>query len=339
MELFTESGFLNIDKIEQNPFIVMVGARRTGKTYGTLKKMLKEDRKFIYMRRTGAEIEFSAQDETNPFRAFLPEYNIVCERSSKYSFRFGDETEHGIETRGLMIALTSVAKMRGFDGSEFTDIVYDEFIPERHVARIKAEGDALLNAYETINSNRELNGREPVRLWLLANSNNLNNEILMALGIREKMEQMTRKGQQYSVLRDRGITIVNICDSPISKAKRETALYKAVSSSGKFASMALENSFSYNDFSNIMSLNITEFIPRCRIGKYTVLDHKSDGRVFITDAKISCSSVYPMIDSGIRAFRIANGDLIFSYMAGELWFNSYETKAEMSNVCQFLENT
>lgn len=342
-QLYGESGYLDVNKLELQPFMVLIGARRIGKTYGVLKKMLDENRKFIYMRRTTAEIEFSANEKTCPFNVFKPDYFIGTERATKYTFEFGDnvvvDDHEELAVRGIMVSLVSVAKIRGFDGSEFTDIVYDEFIPERHVSRINGEGDALLNAYETINSNRELEGKPPVRMWLLANSNNLDNPVLVSLGIREKVEQMRRKGQEYSVLRDRGITIVNVSNSPISKAKAETTLYKAIAQDSKFSHMALENDFSYNDFSNIDNKRLIEYIPRCRIGDFVVFDHKNEvGNVHIARIKTPVTKVYPFKDDGIRAFRIANENLYYSYLYGELTFDSYETKIEMSKVLPFLDD-
>ena len=344
MDLFDKNGDLDVERLEQQPFMVLVGARRIGKTYGVLQKMLRENRYFIYMRRTSSEIEFAANEKTSPFNVFKPDFWIGTEHDSKYTYTFGDveidtDTEkRTITPRGIMVALTAVAKIRGFDGSKFTDIVYDEFIPERHVNKINGEGDALLNAYETINSNRELDGLPPVRLWLLANANNLDSPILVSLGIREKMEQMRRKNQQYSVMRERGITILNVSESPISERKSATTLYKAISPDSQFSSMALHNAFSYNDFSNIDSKRLVEYIPRCRIGNYVVFDHKSEqGNVHIANVKTAVSKQYPMKDNGIRAFRVANSDLLWCYMYGQLTFDSYETKIEMSKVLPFLE--
>lgn len=108
----------------------------------------------------------------------------------------------GGETRrscGIAMSLSRVAKIRGFNGSDFMDLVFDEFIPERIVVKRKNEGEAFLNAYTTINGNRELKGRAPLKAWLLANANDFESPILSALELTGAVEKMARTGQEYMI--------------------------------------------------------------------------------------------------------------------------------------------
>lgn len=158
--LYTEEGWVNIPALScVNAWCyVIIGKRQVGKTYGTLKHMLRQGTPFVYMRRT--ETEFAAivsDDSLNPFNPFevdgLP---VGIVKNGKISYAIGemeqDENGNAQMTKklGLGLTLTSISRIRGFDGSIYTDIVYDEFIPERIVVQRKAEGDALLNAYVTL---------------------------------------------------------------------------------------------------------------------------------------------------------------------------------------------
>lgn len=340
MGIYGKDGWLDIDGLARNPFMLLIGSRRIGKTYGVLRKMLVENRKFIYMRRTGAEIEFSASDRTSPFAPYAPSYIIGAEKDTTYTYRFGDidpdAEKRTIENdRGIMLSLYSVAKIRGFDGSPYTDIVYDEFIPERHVNKMRGEGEALLNAYETINGNRELFGSPPVTLWLLANSNNLDSPVLEALGIRQKIESMIARGQEYSILPDRGITIVCASHSPISDKKSKTALYSAVPE-GRFTEMSLHNRFSFNDFSAIGSRNLKQFTPRAAIGDYAVFDSKGSSEIYCAKVRVSIPDRYDNTTAGKTAFRIANSDLYFAYLYGSLVFDNYTTKTFFAEIFPWL---
>ena len=59
--LYLPSGYLNVPYIDSLAdkhgisFVVLIGGRQVGKTYGTLKLMLDDNRRFILMRRTQAE--------------------------------------------------------------------------------------------------------------------------------------------------------------------------------------------------------------------------------------------------------------------------------------------
>ena len=335
MDIYGENGYIDINRIKKSPFIFLIGARRTGKTYGVSKYLLENKRKFMYIRRTTGELDFSMSERNFAFRNMEAEgFFLEPKKDGKYNYTIqtvGDEPE----IIGSATSLTLVSKMRGFDASGITDIMFDEFIPEKHVSRIPHEGDAVLNMYETINGNRELEGEEPVRLWMLANSNNLNSEILGAFSLRHKIEQMQQKGQEYSEYRN--MTIVLSMNSPISSRKRNTALYQAINEN-QFTEMALNNTFSYDDFSNIKSkYNMNEYRPRCRIGNYVVLNHKSDGTVLIIEnAKMPVQKCYDFTDYSIKAFRISNSDLMSCYVWGYLSFDSYETKAASMNALPYI---
>ena len=59
MKLFTDDGYINMEAIINTKltFIIIVGGRASGKTYGALKYCLDHDKKFILMRRTQSQID------------------------------------------------------------------------------------------------------------------------------------------------------------------------------------------------------------------------------------------------------------------------------------------
>lgn len=338
MDIFTKNGFLNIDAISKlkTPFKIIIGSRQIGKTYGLCKWLCDNSRTFIFMRRTSSELDFvSANPEDSPFTKIYSDtgnniYNLGLYKNGKYMYNIfnnDDYIENGTasDLKGIALSLTSVAKIRGFNMSRYTDIMYDEFIPERHVNKIRNESDALFNAYETINSNRELKGNKPVNLWLLANSNNLDNPILEGFGLIRHIENMQRKEQIISVLEDRGISIIQVMDSPISKKKKDTALYKAVKNT-QFSEMALNNGFSYNDFSSISSQDLRQYKPLCTIGNITILLHKDNSRAYAINKLLPCKAHYETSENSILNFKMNFGNLYYYYIDGSFIFDSFETK-------------
>lgn len=252
--LYTPEGWLNMQHIGSMPawLIVIIGKRQVGKTYGVLKYMLDQDLQHILLRRTTAELEtISAALDLNPYKVFEPQYHVGLFKSGKKLCRICSyETDPegkvtpGIQ-RGIATSLAEIAHIRGFNGSAFSDLVYDEFIPEKGVVTRKTEGDAFLNAYTTINGNRELSGKPPLRAWLLANSNNINSPVLEALNLTDAVLHMRRKKLE-DYLTATGVYIIQPSSEKVTEKRKETALLKQISQSSEFYGMAVENEWSYD---------------------------------------------------------------------------------------------
>ena len=117
---------------------------------------------------------------------------------------------------GYTAALSTISNMRGFDASDVEMLIYDEFIPEKHERTLKHEATAFLNAYETINRNREMQGKKPLQVLALANAMDLANPIFLELGIVNNIERMLDKGRSNIYLdRDRGLLVAICSNSPI----------------------------------------------------------------------------------------------------------------------------
>ena len=325
-------------------FFILIGSRQIGKTYGVSKLLLDEQQPFIYMRRTLSELEYVAADpEENPFSKIAFEtgsdfYKIRLDRASKYTFDLNRPiVENGVESVeniGSSTSLSAVAKIRGFNAARYKAILYDEFVPEGHIARINNEFSALANAYETVNSNRELSGEKPVELWMLANANNLSSPILAGFGLTDKIEQMQNRGQEFSMLPDRGIMIVLAMSSPISDRKRKTALYKAIQDDN-FKQMALDNKFSYNGLDHIQSFSLAEYTPKCSIGNYTVMIHKNGERVYVIDKALPAPRAFEDSEIGWTQFRLFFPALYFYHIDGDLFFQNFSTKEKFLSILKY----
>ena len=305
--IYLESGYLNqkvirrlADKNNIN-FIVEIGKRQVGKTYGVLQMMLENETPFILMRRTITEMEFICNDINNPFTA-IPNSNVHIKKDSKYSASMHRDTpESDAKYIGEVMSLSTIAKIRGFNGQIYTDVVYDECIPENHVMKIRNEEDAFLNAYVTISGAREENGEKPLRMWLLANSNNIDTPILRALNITEQVEKMENKQQELCILPNRGIMIVRPFSEFITEKRKKTSIFKAVGTDSNFAQMALANKFSYNDFSDIAHFNLKAFTPIFAYDGITCYRHKSQDRLHFVgfeDRTLPDKRIYGASDRG-----------------------------------------
>lgn len=294
MKLFMDNGYIDMKRIIDMPypFIFIVGARGTGKTFGALDTMRRTGAKFLYMRRTQAQTDLINKIDFSPFKAINKEYGslITAKPINKYSAGFyeGEEIDGTIKATGQPIgytaSLSTISNMRGFDASEIEYIIYDEFIPEYHERPIKAEGEALMNAYETINRNRELTGNAPVKLVCMANSNRLDNPVFIYLNLVNIAYKMQQNKSDIWTDEGRGIAIILVHDSPISKEKADTALYK-LTEKGRFSDMAIHNAFEIEDDKLIQRRPLNEYVPVVSVGDLCIWKHKGRHEYYVCFGK------------------------------------------------------
>lgn len=343
------SDFINIFDYRNTdyPFQIFIGGRGTGKTYSGLKGCMDKEivpGKFLYMRRTANELETITDDTkkgegANPFKPLNKDLQInvgfMMINKNLAGLYHRDEDDNGklLHTGaplGYGVALSTIASIRGIDFSDCSDWIYDEFIKEKHVRAIKDEAGALLNAYESINRNREFFGNPPIRLWLLANSNDIYNPIFSGLGIVSEIEKMIRSGKTDRYFKERGLAIHLLAASQsFVDKKKETALYKLTKGT-QFYEMALENKFSYNDFSLIGYRKTNGFTPVCGVCDGYLYKRKDGSELYFTyqPARVPIYKVNETQDE--LRFRREIGAWVQPYfIKGKITFESYDLKEQL----------
>lgn len=292
MKLYDSNGYANMPEIINcpTPFLLVVGGRGTGKTYGAVKWLLENHVLFLYLRRTSAQMELVSKEEFSPIVKIGADcgMSLVCAPLSKYAsgvFRLSDDGKPLGEAVAYNMALSTIANARSFDASRVKVILYDECIPEKHERAITHEEEAFLNMYESIDRNRQLNGEPPVKCVCLANANNLEAPILSALNCVKILDLMKKKNLSVKTDNDLGLTICLLNNSPISAEKRETALYRLTLGKGDFTDMALSNAFSHDNYTDIGSKPLSEYIPIAAIGKICLYRHKNNYSWYVSETK------------------------------------------------------
>ena len=333
MGIYLKSGYLNLPYIEKLAdsnncfYILCIGGRQVGKTYGTLQMMLNENKRFILMRRTQTESDFISNGTINPF---IPiDKNVSIKKASQYHSEIFRDQGDEKEKIGIALALSSVAKIRGFDGSLYTDLIFDEFIPERHIQKIKNEGDAFLNAIVTISGNRELEDKKPLRVWLLANSNNLAAPILQALNITDKIEEMKRKEQELSILPERStIIVLPKSDEILKQRQKKSTLLKAIRGESSFTKMAFKNEFSYNDTTGVkQNVNLGEYRYLTTAAGMDIFLHKSNRVCYVCSA--THKDDYQNNATGKKRFLKYCPQIKPLYFSEKMLFSNLTVKEEM----------
>lgn len=332
------TGYVNlpliIERTEGYPFLFLVGARGIGKTYSAIELIHTEQMPTIFMRRTQTQCDSISTVElfegAEYCREHHIEYDVKLLTKNVYGVYFG-ESESPLM---VQCALSTMYNIRGFDMSDREYFFYDEFLPEKHAKSMRNEGAALLNAYETINRNRELKGRKPLKFIGMSNSDRLDNPLFADFNLITACEKQFNKGQIYYANEERGVCIINFINSPISGKKRDTALYK-FSRGMDFEKMALDNEFG-DEISRIGSANLKSLIPAINLGEITLYKHKDTNEIYVSSHYMKGALSYENTEKSLLAWRKSDlcRGFYYMYLHNELIFESYNCEYLFKRYCE-----
>ncbi len=329
-KLYNEKGFVNFDYLWElnKSFLLIVGGWGTGKTYGALKKVIETGGKFIYMRRLETAIEISSDEDGNPFKKLNADLNMNIQPVSKkklIKFYQCDVDENGRNiprgnVLGVALALSTFSKMRGVDFSDVDYIIFDEFILMPGERAIENEFSSFLRFYETVNRNRELEGKPPVKCFMLGNPNTMGNAYFLGWDLVKKWLGMEKSNKNILTLPN-DVTLVRLKDSPVSKRKKEeTALYKIedeyMLENGIIAEFA-------GSSQNIKSLNIRECYPIVGVGKIGIYGLRSNSGFYVSGLVVK-EPYYKRTDDDVKLFRFNFGMLKLSYYSKSIIFENFD---------------
>lgn len=335
---YTAEGYLDTDALFATPYncIIINGGRGTGKTYGSLQYMIDNKKFFMLMRRTQTQCNILRRDIFNPFKAINRIRGIDIGTSpegegvygyyhQQYDADKGKKVSVG-DRLGLLVPLSTFSNLRGFDIYEAEYLIFDEFNPEKGEKKIPDEALKFFNAYESINRNREIDGLPPLRLILMSNSNTLNNDIMLELGLVLTVEKMKKKGQ--TIYRDdkRSLLFIMMDNSPMSNKKEDTFIYNLAGDS-QFKKMAIDNDYAQEDMSYVRSCNLKEYRPISAIGEITIYERKSrrrgEGCYYVSGHLSGTPRVYSLADIDKKRFMLDNRTVWREYLMGHVYFESY----------------
>lgn len=340
--MFLENGYLDFDYIMAQGAVYnfICGGRGIGKTFGALRWAVDHGIKFVLLRRTQTKVDILKTEDFNPFKAlysalgadyYFTMSNITKSITGVYR---GEKTPES-QPCGYIMALSTIANVRGYD-SDAQLVIFDEFIPEVQEKKIKGEGQAFLNALETIGRNRELQGKPPLKLLALSNSNNMVNPIFIELRLVSVVEKMLKKVNAENLpyyirkMPDRDAAIFLLNKTPISTAKAETSLYR-LAGSGEFSDMALHNKFNDLDVTLVRSYNLREFKPVVQVGELCIYVHKSQPRYYVSSLTTGSPPVYSSGTMDLKRFAMDYYFIWLAYLSKIVYFESYLLQSLFEN--------
>lgn len=328
MNLYRPDGWIDMPKLIDRPtsFIIIVGTRQIGKSYGSLLTMHDRGCKYIYLRRSETALDTITDPELSPFLALQRDGIAEFELRKKKKIYYIREADQE-DVSAIGVALSTFYNLRGFSARQYTHIIFDEFIRDENERPLKEEFKGFMNLYMTVNSIRELQGEPPVKCILLANSNMIINPIFMGWGLVTVMEKMQRSGENFWEDLNRGITLINAGDSPISQRMQTTALFRSMPEANDFTRMALENKYSDYETEGISPQDLKQYRPLVTVGELTVYQHKSRSQLYVTTHRSGSPEVYCTSDTDLKRFQRDYFRLRIAYLNRAILFESFICKA------------
>lgn len=336
-DIYQNDKWLNMKAIieSNSTFIFVVSGRGIGKTYNTLKALIETGEKFVIIRRSEDEMILCAGKETNPFDEIAQNEGFTTNIKPINKHMYGVYINEESEPRALIMALSTMQKFRGMNFTQYKYIFYDEFIPQTNVKRMRGEGEAVLQMYETINRNRELFGQAPVKLICCANSLDINNDTLISFGIVNVLQKMKKKNIEVFDDHETGLLVIRPNRSKITEEKAQTALYKI---NQKFNRMALDNDFRQFYDQNIKSLNLSQFVLKFVYDDMFIYKAKSGRKWYVSNCSkgvINADNIYHDTDFEKKAFKNRCHYLHDAYIRGNIIFETAELELTFINLFMY----
>ena len=323
INLYSETGWIDWDSVmgSRFTFIFMTGGRGIGKTYGAIRWLADHNIPFIFFRRTETEASIqkdpAISDLSKPLQDLGIDYMIEKIPHTKFAFWRRDDGS----LICMVACMKTFGKIRGMNFSKFPVMLFDEFIPKPEEPRYKMEGFNLQQAYESVNRNRELEGKPPVRMICLSNSLNLQNDVFMEFDLIDAADELSQDPEHECASIGDILLVVNKF-SPISEKKSKTVLYR--NASDDFYKMSIENRFILNDRTYVRKRPLKEYKAVCSVGSMFIYKHKNDGTYYVCGAKASVREQYSTESSGIEKFRRKHWRWWTRYLDGKFYFSSYK---------------
>lgn len=236
--------WLDIDAVAEKGlnWNVFVGARRIGKTYGILERFMKQNIRFLYMRRTKEELQRAVEEGifTKLNRDLGMEYTVEYNKKEGVGDIYSDIDKTVLA--GKVMALSVVSSFRGVDYDNYEELFLDEVVPEQGTWKSTSEGTRAVQAFETIFGNRELPPicKEPMKVWLAMNPIDIFDSVLAELNLMELIVQLALRGQKQYVDRKRSLYVYFGTQKGIAEAKRKTSLYQFIGERTELANHLLD---------------------------------------------------------------------------------------------------
>lgn len=308
---------------------ILIGARRIGKTYSIIDYLINDCKgMFIYLRNKDTQIKACASAFGNPFKKWnaLNGRNIIIKNAAECGYIFDAQNEDDPRMIGYAVALSTFENLRGVSLDDVTDVFFDEFIEKK---KLQFEQFSTFSSfYDTVNDNREAEGREALRVFMASNAQRLNSPILAGYNLIPAIEGMISSGQKNF---SRGKIWVTLPEAAISEERKNMGLNAEIEGTSYYEE-AINNKFANDDFTGIGKQKLIEFIGIARIDDIYIYKHKSNGTLYA--CSVPCANVQ-LYRSDVNRLVLLAGILPIlatAYAENRLYFSDFTIKSKLFEI-------
>lgn len=251
---------------------VVWSKRGPGKTYSVLWLAYYCHFPIIYMKRTDKDVARILKEETDigldqsPYKPLKRDKNlrVVGVQIDDGFGAFYEANAEGEPGGKLLAYVLSFNKIQTFKGNDFSEVellVFDEFIPQLGERIKKSEGENLLDLYQTVSRDRLKRGRNPLKLILFANAEQISVPVTQELEILDELAELNESGDTHLYLENRDIMLHHITNEevPIQDIEKQ-GIWKGMQGTAWF-DKSFGGQFVHNDFSNVTKRTIKRCKP------------------------------------------------------------------------------
>ena len=308
---------------------ILIGARRIGKTYSIIDYLINDCKgMFIYLRNKDTQIKACASAFGNPFKKWnaLNGRNIIIKNAAECGYIYDAQNEDEPRMIGYAVALSTFENLRGVSLDDVTDVFFDEFIEKK---KLQFEQFSTFSSfYDTVNDNREAEGREALRVFMASNAQRLNSPILAGYNLIPAIEGMIGSGQKNF---SRGKIWVTLPEAAISEERKSMGLNAEIEGTSYYEE-AINNKFANDDFTGIGKRKLIEFIGIARIDDIYIYKHKSNGTLYA--CSVPCENVQ-LYRSDVNRLVLLAGILPIlatAYAENRLYFSDFTVKSKLFEI-------
>lgn len=325
---------------------VVWSPRGVGKTYSALSYALSKKIIPVYIKRTKNDVNMICNEnkigfDTSPYVPINRDYGTEVKAKRLEDGIGGFYYKDDAIPVSYIVALSAAKSLKGFDLSAADWMLIDEFIPQAGEIVRHSEGEQILDLYMTIRRDREKRGRDPLKLIMFANAENIATPITSTLEIIDKMADMNIKVLEYDYDKGRGILLHRI--PSIGEVEPEGGIYSAMGKTA-WGRKAFGGDFANNDFSCVKQISLKGYVPVCKYiykqEPHYVYRKNQDGGYYVCNSTAAGVPVYDL-DRETEQLRFRYDvviDLLEACIDGRAFFQYYSMYDLFFNYSKYFKN-